>query len=746
MVDWYDNKLANVADKEGIAKLLPVMKLTKYVRSVPLEQKKEYEEKGWVTVKEYKKTIKIEKSKSHDDVFEDYVWLLFASMGFKFLSCDRHKFKVDIDNGDSKQIDVFGIDDDVVVLAECKSADKPKTKRDFRKEIDHIASYKSQIPKHMNCHFAKYKPKYIFFFCTENYELSEEDQNRLKDADILWFDKKKIDYYMELISQIGVLCKYQFLGEILQGKDVPGMKEIKVPAIKARMGRYTCYTMMISPKKLLKISYVLHRSENIEMKGTYQRYIKKGRIGKIKDYIENGGFFPNSIIINFENSLNFEPALKEQQLDDNCTIGRLVLPSKYRSAFIIDGQHRLYGYAGAKDSEKALIPVVAFEQVSPEDQTNMFVDINNKAVAVKRSLIESLNCELYWNSPIPKYALAALMSMLAIKLTNDSSSPLHDCITIGEKPNIDSSKITLSYFIDNGIKNQKYFVKDFHKNGTPIIYGPLHDGDLADNSLKKAFHVFSWYFGEIKKNCFEQWEYILKNVVICSLSEMLREFIDEYDRRNPNHQWEKETAKDLENHIASRVELLCKKISTKTKEDFDRYQDSSYGYGGVKKTKRYFEEMIYESDQSFCPDGLDKWIREKSGLYKEETERMIGELSDMIVGKAKEILREKYGEGNYIFELPDAVMLKVKSRESHDIDLEDIRQIALDDWKDSFDVFRDKSMNKGTKDDTTLYLDELAKIRNNLRKDGTITEEQYSVVQKVYEWYSTKENMDDNDV
>ena len=735
MVEWYDNKLANVANEEEIAKLLPVTKSTKYVMSVPLEQKKEYEDKGWKIVKEYKKTIKIEKLKSHDDIFEDYVWLLFASMGFKYLSRDRHKFQVEIDNGDTKQIDVFGIDDDVVVLAECKSADKPKTKRDFRMEIDHIASYKSQVPKHMNCHFADHKPKYIFFFCTENYEISEEDQNRLNAADILWFDKKKIDYYMELVSQIGVLCKYQFLGEILQGKDVPGMKDIKVPAIKSRMGRYTCYTMMISPQKLLKISYVLHRSENIEMKGTYQRYIKRGRIGKIKEYIETGGFFPNSIIINFENSQIFESASKEQQTDENCTIGRLLLPSKYRSAFIIDGQHRLYGYAGAKNSEKALIPVVAFEQVSPEDQTNMFVDINNKAVAVKRSLIESLNCELYWNSPIPKYALAALRSMLAIKLTNTPSSPLHDCVTIGEKANADSSKITLSYFIDNGIKNQKYFVKEFHKNGTPIVYGPLHDGDLADNSLKKAFHVFSWYFGEIKRNCSSQWEYILKNVVICSLSEMLREFMDEYDLRNPNHQWEKDTAKDIESHVQNRVKLLCQKISTKTKEDFDRYQDSSYGYGGVKKTKRYFEEMIYESDQSFCPDGLDKWIREKSGLYKEDTEQMINELSNVIVSKAKKILGDKYGEDNYIFELPDDVMLKVKNRESHDIDLEDIRLIALADWKDSFDVFRDKSMNKGNKEETTLYLDELVKIRNLIRKDGTITEEQYSSVKKVYDWY-----------
>lgn len=735
MSEWYDNGLNYVASRDEIDSLLPIMKATKYTMSIPLEQWPKYQKEGWSITKEFKRTLRIERPKPHDDLFEDYVWQLFALMGFGYLSKDRHKFEVDIDNGDKKQIDVFGIDEDVVILAECKSAEKPKTKRDFRSEIDHIASYKSQVPKHMNTHFSGYKPKYIFFFCTENYDVSVEDQNRLKVAGILWFDKKKIDYYMELVSQIGVLCKYQFLGEILQGKDVPGMKDNRVAAIKSKLGRYVCYTMMIEPKSLLKISYVLHRSENVEMKGTYQRYIKKTRIGAIKDYIENGGYFPNSIIINFENNLSFEPVAKDLQCSENSTLGRLILPSKYRSAFIIDGQHRLYGYAGANNVEKAVIPVVAFEQVSPEDQTAMFVDINNKAVAVKRSLIESLNCELYWDSPNPKYALTALRSMLAIKLTNDPASPLLDCIFIGEKAKSDSSKITLSYFIDNGIKHQKYFVKEFHKNGTPLVYGPLYDGDLSGKSLKKAFHIFTWYFGEIKKNCVNQWDDLLTNVIICSLSEMMYEFISEYEQLNPGFKFVNRSAKEIESCLQQRVNLLCTKIATKTSEDIERYQDSSYGYGGVNKTKRFFEEMIHESDDSFCPDGLEKWICEKSGMYREATEKMIQELSIAIVGKAKEILIRKYSN-TFFFELPDSVTSKMKKRPQREIDLEDIREIALNlEWKDCFDVFRDRSMSRGTKEEKTKYLNDLVKVRQTITKDGTITEEQYSITKKIYDWY-----------
>ena len=736
---WYDEQLKYVANEEEIAKLLPFMRAKSYTESIPLEQRQLYVNDGWTVIKEFKKTVKIAKPKSHDDIFEDYVWVLFASMGFKFLSKDRHKFELQISSDDKKQIDVFGIDDNVVVIAECKSAETPKTKKEFRNEIDHIKNYKSQIPKYLNNHFAGYKPRYVFLFCTENFEVSKEDQDRLRASDIFWFDKKKIDYYMELVSQIGVLCKYQFFGEILQGKDVPGMKNVKIPAIKSKMGKYTCYSMMVNPQILLQISYVLHRSENVEMQGTYQRYVKKGRINKIKDYVEAGGYFPNSIIINFENNLYFEPAPIDYQ-DGGCgTIGRLQLPSKYRSAFIIDGQHRLYGYAGAKNVENAVIPVVAFEQVSPEDQTNMFVDINNKAVSVKRSLIESLNCELYWNSPNPKYALSALRSMLAIKLTNDPSSPLHECISIGEKIKSDSSKITLSYFIDNGIRNQRYFVKEFHKNGNPLVFGPLYDGDLADNSLNKAFHVFSWFFSEIKRNCTEQWEYMLKNVIICSLSEMLHEFLDEYDNKHADCPLIGLNAKIIEAQIQRRVDELCLKIASKSAADIDRYQDSSYGYGGVGKTKRYFEEMIHEIDDSYCPDGLEKWISEKSGQYRSETEKMIEELSDSIVSRTKELLIREHGE-NYILDLPENVIVNVKRRSSKAIDLEDVREIALSDWKDCFDVLRDKSKTKGDKNDRTQYLIGLVKIRDTIRKEGTITEEQYSFAKHVYKWYFEQED------
>ena len=739
---WYDEKLEYVFDRNEIEKYLPAIKKESYICSVPLDQKDERIKEGWQVFREYKTVVKLEKKKSHDDIFENYFWCLLAEMGFKYLSSDRHKFKLELGPNDNKQIDVFGIDDVVVVIAECKSAEKPNTKGDFRQEIAEISDYQSKIAKKLNMHFSSYKPKYIFFFCTENYEISENDQQRMKESNIIWFEKRKIDYYYELTNQLGPLAKYQFLGEILQGKDIPGLSEIKIPAIKSKMGKYDCYAMMVEPSILLKICFVLHRSENVDMKNTYQRYVKKGRINQIREYIEAGGFFPNSIILNFDSSsLQFEKAPKNFNSNEKCIIGNLLLPAKYRSAFIIDGQHRLYGYAGAKNQENALIPVIAFQKVAPEDQTKMFVDINNKAKAVKRNLLESLNGEIYWNSPNPSYALSALNSMLAIKLTNDHNSPLLGCIQLDEKNKKTGSSITLSYFIDNAVKAEKYFVKEFHKNGSPVTFGPLYDGDLADNSLKKSYEVLSSYFKKIKMKCPVQWEKLLTNIGISTLSQVLSDFFAEFEKKNIGY-YTNLSAKDVLSSVQNWIDILCDEIAKKSVEDIERYQRGKLGYGGVRKAKPYFERLVHDIDPSFNPDYLEKWILEQSGEYSDKTKELIFAVEEKIVEITHNKLLDLYGE-KYFLKLPPTVLLRVQKREEQApsrqilIEYEDVKEIVTDNWKDKFEgLLGDKSL-QGDKATRTKYLDTIQSVKKKINDEEAISEEEYNSILEIYNWFNS---------
>lgn len=65
-----------------------------------------------------------------------------------------------------------------------------------------------------------------------------------------------------------------------------------VPAIRGKMGGHTYYSFSIEPERLLKIGYVLHRSDaNKTMMPTYQRVIKKSRLQQVREFVENGGIF-----------------------------------------------------------------------------------------------------------------------------------------------------------------------------------------------------------------------------------------------------------------------------------------------------------------------------------------------------------------------------------------------------------------------------------------------------------------------
>jgi DGQHR domain-containing protein len=124
---------------------------------------------------------------------------------------------------------------------------------------------------------------------------------------------------------------------------IPELKGKTVPAIKGKLGGKPFYCFVTTPRHLLKISFVNHRSLNDpEGAPTYQRLVSRSRLRDIGQFIKNGGYFPNNLIINFTRPIRFDKIV--QQDGDAVAFGHLYLPDRYRSAWIIDGQHRLYGF------------------------------------------------------------------------------------------------------------------------------------------------------------------------------------------------------------------------------------------------------------------------------------------------------------------------------------------------------------------------------------------------------------------
>jgi DNA sulfur modification protein DndB len=376
---------------------------------------------GWQVRAELKTKTKIFYPKPSDIAFEDKVWALFASLGFKLMNSDRH-FHIPYDKKNpnlTQQIDVFAKDEETVLIIECRSSTKDKI-GDFKKELEAMKSKKQGIINSINALFPDTKPKFKYILATSRLDISEVDENRLSNIDGVHFSEEIIDYYYFLHSQIGMSARYQLLGTLFSGQEIPDM-ENKIPAIEGKMGGHTYYSFSIEPEKLLKIGFVLHRNKaNENMMPTYQRLIKKARLKEIHSFIDDEkGYFPNSIIINIvtdrNRKLNFEPS-NNQVKNAISRVGILHLPKKYKSAFIIDGQHRLYGYANSQYKSTNTIPVVALINIDRSEQVRLFMQINENQKAVSKDLRNTLDADLLWDSDNYLDQMKALKSKIAINL------------------------------------------------------------------------------------------------------------------------------------------------------------------------------------------------------------------------------------------------------------------------------------------------------------------------------------------
>lgn len=140
--------------------------------------------------------------------------------------------------------------------------------------------------------------------------------------------------------------------------------------------------------------------------------MQKGFLELQSLFIDDGGYFPNSIIINFSSKrhkIQFEASSKTA--DTNSCFGTLKIPNSYAISYIIDGQHRVYGYANSKFKNSNTIPVVAFENLDTSEQLKIFMDINENQKAVSPSLRLDLEEDLYWNSERTDSRIKALRSI-----------------------------------------------------------------------------------------------------------------------------------------------------------------------------------------------------------------------------------------------------------------------------------------------------------------------------------------------
>lgn len=499
MSKYVSGDLVKNSDLERIAKLKAKPIIEKTVDK-PLALK--YKEQKWEIKKKYKKTLRIFKNKTLDELFEDEIWLLFKEMGFKEMNKDR-QLKIGIGTN-RRQIDVFAKDDKHILLIECRTAEKP-TIKDFSKDIREILHTKKEIIDSLRKHYQD-DYRFTFFLITKNINLTKNNlklaQENIQKNFFLWTEKET-QSYIAMTKQLRGHVKVIMYSNLFRNRKV--LESIQVPAIRGGKGKNKYYCFVIQPNKLLNgITYIHRREERNPGKimHTYQRMLNKTKLTKIKEYVQGGGYFANNIIMNFTNEPKFD---KKDKVGD-IVLGTLTFPKQYGSAWIIDGQHRLYGYLNSGKSEDAYIPVLAFDNMAVKNQAKLFVDINKEQKPVGAGLLWDLYSDLYTDSTDPRQQELRTISIISKKLNSDKNSPLYQLIKMPSQSKDIQKKSHLSLTrICFAIKENRLIKKKDN----------LLFDENYDKTIDTSFEVIKNYFNTISKSLPRDWEKAEKGL-ICS--------------------------------------------------------------------------------------------------------------------------------------------------------------------------------------------------------------------------------------
>ena len=573
----------------------------------------------------------------------------------------------------------------------------------------------------------------------------------MEDFKIANFDYEKVRYYNDLSEHLGSAARYQLLGNLFSKTEIKGMNS-SVPAIEGKMGNMTYYTFLIEPERLLKLAYILHRNKaNHKLMPTYQRLIRKDRLKSIRKFVNEGGYFPNSLIVSIDTNgrgVNFEPA-SMRTANNLSRMGTLKLPKTYQSLYVIDGQHRLYGYSDSKFASSNSVPVVAFVDMPKHDQVKLFMDINENQKSVPKGLRNTLNIDLLWNAELYSQRQEALRLDLGQQLGEDSKSPLYGRVVTGEDLSNTKRCITLDY-INDAFKQSDFFntyKKNKNEVQTPGTFDKTNNDATENNLLPFLFKCFKI----IQDYCSEEWDkgsdgFLTINNTTFALIKVFNDIV--------NIQLTKDNKKIVDDGDAffkECEEMLLNLADTINTLDLDTINTIKTAKGGSAKKGSWnaLRVAFHNKYPDFTYPELEDHIKENCVNNNPYASQYISE----ILHEIKKRLKEKIGDDSqwkrkYLPEklrndLVSKVAIETENRENQGnttnvdiwdyISFNEIKQIAnhSNNWSTFCGDVLILPSNRMNKINTLAWLTDLESAKNRISVNQSIVTSEFAKIKQI---------------
>jgi DNA sulfur modification protein DndB len=604
---------------------------------------------GWEQIPGRGKNPRLRRPKTFDELLENDFWSILYMLGYPNLNSGRN-FKVELSlnqNGKpvTKQIDVLAFDDETVIVAECKACET-RTKRPLRKDIGEFESNKGAIAQAVKSHFSGVGPqKFLWLFVTRNIEWSDSDTTLASHHNIKILTERELRYFSEIAKRLGPAARYQFHATYLSKTKVDALTGVTVPAIKTKIGGNEAYIFVAPARKLLPISFVNHRDlRDPEAAPSYQRLVSRARLQSVAKFIQDGGYFANSLILNFKVAVRFDPA--GPKTTDGTTMGTLYLPSDYKSTWVIDGQHRLYGYAELGDDNPAhRIPVIAFDRMNDGEEGRLFKTINSEQKKVPAALLDELKGEQDLHSEDWKRQTRAIAARIVDQLRSEVGGPLDDRFKSPDMPEGPDRPLTLTQIV-NAIVSSGLIGRQ-NTNPKKIVQGAF-SGDTPGRTIETAVSVLSDYFDLIRQANPLRWDagragLLCTNVAVEAYVKLLGElctFIQSDTGNDPREMSETELVGELARYLVPVLHV----VSNVSEDEFAARFKVPFGSGGPL---RYFHQLvnIVKSEfVSFAPHGHEDYVKEIEEERERGADQKIKSLQSNIPAFIIDRLRKLYGD------------------------------------------------------------------------------------------------------
>lgn len=428
------------------------------------------------------------------------------------------------------------------------------------------------------------------------------------------------------------------------------------------------YTTSMQVKDLLNISTISHsKAMNIYtasdvLRGRYQRILKKKRLSRktskgVPWFIETYNKpFINNLLVNYRGKKKlseiFSKPEQEAQQSSEGRGGLLKFPKLHPGMFqIMDGQHRLFGYAPLlqedEDSDfgKHELIVTIFDNLEPEEEAEFFLNVNENQEGIDKGLVLDIK-QLFGADGPAERVHSNLVSTVIDNLNSKDNSPFFKPKAFKETENIKSvtqdgdieiqGKLTKTG-IHTVMKESILFASAGNDIKTGLAY---KEGSDKYESYKKTsenlINIYLNYFSLIREGNPSLWqkkndagkilsndEKIAQNIPIGGLLYLLDHFIASKTIKKGT---------SILKAINGNLEILKKALAEISEQDeYDLFGGKTYGTSGPRA---FFYTLLYK----FFPKLITEDIREKVFSSKNKFLSQQGKLSNA----AKSDIEESY--------------------------------------------------------------------------------------------------------